>query len=53
MGEKRNACRISVENQNERDQKEGLDIGGRIILKLISVRIGWYLLDLSGSGCGQ
>jgi hypothetical protein len=36
MGEKRTACRISVGKPEERDHYEDLDIGGRIILKLIS-----------------
>jgi hypothetical protein len=41
------------ENQIERDHYEDLDIGGRVILKLILDRIGWYGLDLSGPRQGS
>jgi hypothetical protein len=38
------------ESQNERDHYEYLDLGGRVILKCILDKMGWYGLDLSGPG---
>jgi hypothetical protein len=38
MGEKRNACRILLENQKERDHWEYQDVGGLSILKWILER---------------
>jgi hypothetical protein len=38
MGEKRNACRILVESQKERDHWEDQDVGGWTILKWILER---------------
>jgi hypothetical protein len=38
MGEKKNAYRILMEGQKERDHHEGLGIGGRLILKWILER---------------
>jgi hypothetical protein len=35
IGEKRNAYRVWLERQKERDQYEDLDVGGTIILKQI------------------
>jgi hypothetical protein len=45
MGEKRNAYRILVAKQKERDHQEDLDVSGRITLKWILDRMGRYGLD--------
>jgi hypothetical protein len=47
MGENRNAYK---ESQRERDHQEELDVGGRILLKLVLDRMLWYGLESSGSG---
>jgi hypothetical protein len=44
MREKRNANKISVGRQNERDDQEDQDIGGWTILKWILER-GWDGMD--------
>jgi hypothetical protein len=44
-GGKRNAYRFRRSSQKERDHYEHLDMGGRVILKWISGRMGWYGLD--------
>jgi hypothetical protein len=38
------------ERQKERDRCEYQDVVGRTILKWILDKMGWYELDLSGSG---
>jgi hypothetical protein len=38
------------ENQKGTDHYEDLDASGKIILKWILDRMGWYGLDWSGSG---
>jgi hypothetical protein len=48
MGEKRNAYKILVGKPEEKRQLGRQDVGGRIILKWILDRMGWYGLDRSG-----
>jgi hypothetical protein len=38
MGKKRNAYRLLVESQKERDRKEDQDVGGWVILRWILER---------------
>jgi hypothetical protein len=45
MGEKRMHVGFWWESQKERDHREDLDIGRRIILEWILDRMGWYGLD--------
>jgi hypothetical protein len=45
MGRRRMHVRFWWEGQKERDHQEDMDVGGKIILKWILDRVGWYGLD--------
>jgi hypothetical protein len=48
MGRKGIHIAFLWERQKERDHYEYLEVGGKIILKWILDRMGWYGLDSSG-----
>jgi hypothetical protein len=45
MGEKRNAYRLLVGKQKERDHWEDQDVDGWAVLKWILDKLGWYGLE--------